>query len=187
MTTLGYMLECTVLTAFIVATVQTLMKCCILQHFIWVFTVCKSGPYGFPIQKGLKKGLVNLAILSWYKIMDFLNWFVWTVREVLNRFLRKINLLSIFLVYTCTGISLLLFVFNEKMSLELRERCKQDTPGLKEPLRPCWYKVHRIFTMVNVFDYVKNVNKSKNTSLYCKTCVKWPLKNRQNKGLYNKW
>ena len=24
-------------------------------------------------------------------------------------------------------------------------------------------------------------------SLYSKTCVKWPLKNRQNKGLNDKW
>ena len=27
-------------------TVQTLMKCCIMQHFIWVFTVCQSTHLG---------------------------------------------------------------------------------------------------------------------------------------------
>ena len=26
-----------------------------------------------------------------------------------------------------------------------------------------------------------------NGLMYCKTCVKWPLKNTQNKDLYDKW
>ena len=32
------------------------MKCCIMWHFIWIFTVCKSTLiWGFPVYKRLKK------------------------------------------------------------------------------------------------------------------------------------
>ena len=39
---------------FFKQTVQTLMKCRILRHFIWVFTVCKSIhiDQGFKLTKG---------------------------------------------------------------------------------------------------------------------------------------
>ena len=41
-----------------IAPVQTLMKCCILQHFIWVFTVYQTTCLRVSSIKQINKGIV---------------------------------------------------------------------------------------------------------------------------------
>ena len=46
-------------------TVQTLMKCRILRHFIWVFTVCKSTRFEFSSPQKLTPCQTNNGNISW--------------------------------------------------------------------------------------------------------------------------
>ena len=49
-------------------TVQTLMKCCILQHFICVFTVCKSTHLGLcHLQRVTSKANMSFTLVYKYK------------------------------------------------------------------------------------------------------------------------
>ena len=51
-------------------TVQTLMKCRILRHFIWVFTVCKSTHFEFSSPRKLTPCQTNNGNISWLVLLS---------------------------------------------------------------------------------------------------------------------
>ena len=46
----------------------SLMKCCLMQHFIWVCTVCKVPLYRYPEWKGLKMSYTILCMFFLWKV-----------------------------------------------------------------------------------------------------------------------